>query len=224
MYENISNLIKKYKKERQIHKRYTSFDYCYNYFCKFFENDNQDQLKSDENLELSCLHLGFYLASWGMFRSPLIKKSLAYYKDIIVEISNTSREIWKIDIDSYSEDNIKKIIECKENIEEHYGNINERDNRTSKIMLGVFGNVPAYDKYFKEWLGDEDKKDKFCQTFNKKSLQQIKRFYEKNKEIFEKYDIKTLDFSSEKETKNISYPNIKLVDMYGYMYGKNKED
>lgn len=42
--------------------RYASFDYCFNYFQSF--RGRASELISEENLEHSCLQLGFYLASW----------------------------------------------------------------------------------------------------------------------------------------------------------------
>jgi len=41
--------------------RYTSFDYCYNYF-------RQPSKEILADMEKSCLVIGFYLASWGMLR------------------------------------------------------------------------------------------------------------------------------------------------------------
>jgi hypothetical protein len=48
--------------------RYASFDYCFNYFQEARDNHETTRLAHDDRLELSCLHLGFYLASWGMMR------------------------------------------------------------------------------------------------------------------------------------------------------------
>lgn len=43
-----------------INSRSRSWDYCYNYF--------QDHPEPTQDLERSCLQLGYYLASWGMLR------------------------------------------------------------------------------------------------------------------------------------------------------------
>jgi len=95
MHEKIENFIREYLDKRKAEKRYTSFDYCYNYFYSFFEDNQQSQLQRDENLEFSCLHLGFYLASWGMFRgsSPLLDRSLVYFEDLIKKISDIPKEV-----------------------------------------------------------------------------------------------------------------------------------
>jgi len=75
---NISGNIAEYLKERSSEERYASFDYCYNYFQSFYENGDIKAIAFVENIQLSCLELGFFLASWSMFRgsSFLIEKIL----------------------------------------------------------------------------------------------------------------------------------------------------
>ena len=51
---------------RKPNERYTSFDYCYNYFQAFRESGEVSALATPTNIQVSCLQLGFYLASWGM--------------------------------------------------------------------------------------------------------------------------------------------------------------
>ena len=48
--------------------RYASFDYSFNFFQFHREQGRLADLLHGEALQLSCLHLGFYLASWGMLR------------------------------------------------------------------------------------------------------------------------------------------------------------
>ncbi len=54
--ENLETIINEFKSKSKPTDRYTSFDYCNNYFKTTYN------LKTD--LEKSCLVLGFYLASW----------------------------------------------------------------------------------------------------------------------------------------------------------------
>ncbi len=65
-------------KGRQPYERFSSFDYCYNHFYSFYRDNRVPELADDRNLQMSCLQLGFYLASWGMLRgsSFLIEKSV----------------------------------------------------------------------------------------------------------------------------------------------------
>lgn len=195
--------------------RYASFDYCFNYFQGF---KNKKDIANKENIQNSCLHLAFYLASWGMLRgsSFLLQKSIKFYEPLIKYISGKDEHFWKIDVDGYDkENNIEKLIDC-------YKDINEKlDNKASdilitKIMLGVFGNVPAFDTYFKQGsnLG----------TFNGESLEQIFNFYKNNKDIIsnESNRIKTFNFFEKEDWKKY-YTKAKIIDMIFFIEGLNKK-
>lgn len=207
-------------KGRKINERYASFDFCYSYFYSFYKRNNIKDISNKDNLEKSCLHLGFYLASWGMMRgsSFLLEKSIRYFKELVETISKADKKLWKIDLDDYCEENINTLIDFKNKIKESLGEENKpSDTLITKIMLGIFGNVPAYDQYFKKFL----KRNDMCQTFNETSLEQIKDFYLKNEQYFKsnKNRIKTFDFITGKETE-ILYPKAKLIDMYGFIDGQ----
>lgn len=195
-----------------------SFDYCYNYFYNFKSN-KIEEMSNNKNLQTSCLTLGYYLASWGMLRgsSFLLKKySVKIYKPLIEEIATNSKfcELWNIDLNNYNIDNIKLLLECKNIIKEKLGlKNNPSDTLVSKIMLGIFGCVPAFDQFFKKGLN--------VTGFNEKSLNYINKFYLENKDSFNKINsIYTLDFNLNKNT-NIKYPLAKLLDMYGFKKGQN---
>ncbi|MGB5989189.1 MAG: hypothetical protein WBG43_05580 [Marinifilaceae bacterium] len=82
--DDINEVVEGFKEEGDYARhRFTSFDYCYNYFAS-----NKGQALLDD-MEKSCLVLGFYLASWGMLRgsSFLLDKSVMHYKDTIRYIS-----------------------------------------------------------------------------------------------------------------------------------------
>lgn len=201
-------------KGRKPYERYASFDFCYNYFYSFYESRKLDELANEKNLQMSCLQLGFYLASWGMMRgsSFLLEKSVRNYKNLIIAISKMSPKLWKIDIDNYDEGNINLLLECKKQIETALGKENNpSDTLITKIMLGVFANIPAYDQYVRKSLK--------LYSVNKKSLLKIKRFYEENKNTFDSYKIYTFDFLTSKET-DITYTKAKLIDMCGFMDGQ----
>ena len=82
--ENISLYLNGFHKNlgRQPEERYSSFDYCYNYFQEFYEKQKIIELANSDNLQISCLQIGFYLSSWGMYRgsSFLLQKSLKHLK------------------------------------------------------------------------------------------------------------------------------------------------
>ncbi len=201
-------------KGRKPDERYASFDFCYNYFYLFYKGNKLNELADEKNLQMSCLQLGFYLASWGMMRgsSFLLEKSVKNYKNLIVAISKINPKLWEIDVDKYDEDNIKLLLNCKQQIIEVLGKENKlSDTLVTKIMLGVFANIPAYDQYFRKSLK--------LHSLNKQSLLKIKKFYEENKETFDSFKIHTFDFLTSQET-DIIYPKAKLIDMCGFMDGQ----
>jgi hypothetical protein len=80
-------------------------------------------------------------------------------------------------------------------------------------MLGVYGNVPAFDNYFKKGLN--------VGTFNDKYLGIISDFYVMHKKAIDKQKpIYTLDFYTGKPTR-LKYTNAKIVDMVGWIQGRN---
>jgi hypothetical protein len=201
-------------KGRKPDERYASFDYCYNYFYSFYSNNKIKEISSPKNIQTSCLQIGFYLASWGMMRgsSFMLEKSVRHLKELIISISNMDKTLWEIDVPNYDDEFISKLLQCKKDIIEALGvNNKPSDTLVTKIMLGVFGNIPAFDQYFRRSLG--------VYTVNKKSLLKVKDFYLKNKSDFDSFKIFTLDFETGMETKT-KYTIAKYIDMFGFMDGQ----
>jgi len=210
--DDIELVIEDYKSKSKPEDRYTSFDYCYNYF-RTTTDLNQD-------VEKSCLVLGFYLASWGMYRgsSFLLQHSVKQFQPTIRYINTLDKSVWSIDVDNYSEENMEIIINIYREIKKLLiSNGNADLTLITKILLGVFGFIPAFDKYF-------------CDTFrllsngmcgfrkvNKISLGYIHNFYLANKYSIDNLSKSTFttDFISEKET-TINYSKAKIIDMYGF--------
>lgn len=212
--QNIKIFLNGYLKNKgkQPDERYASFDYCYNYFQSFREKNLIDKLNDNKNIHNSCLQIGFYLASWGMLRgsSFLLEKSVGFYKKLIEEIAIFDKRIWEIDVDNYDK-NIDLLLEFKEKIKNSLGSENRpTDTLITKIMLGVFANIPAYDNYFRTAFKTH--------SFGKKSLKIISEFYDKNQKIIDSYDIKTFDFITGKETQR-KYTKAKIIDMIGFIEG-----
>ena len=178
----IESNIKQYIDERKPYSRYTSYDYCYNYYQSFLNSDRIKDLASEKNLKLSCLHLGFYLASWGMYRGSgwLLQTSVKIFEPLIRNISNLEEQYWRIDVDSYSKgNNIQLMLDISEIIknsfQEIYPNYIASDTLITKIMTVLFGSVPAYDNYFNIGLFSKQ-----SGAFTKDSLEFILKFYQYN--------------------------------------------
>jgi hypothetical protein len=218
---DIRRLITDFQKDNEPTSRYSSFDYCYNYF----KTTSKENLIADK--EKSCLILGFYLASWGMMRgsSFLLSMSCKYFEPIVENIAETDKAIWNIDIDKYTDENIRIILKIYAETKNILIPSRQSDlTLITKVLLGVFGFVPAFDQYF-------------CDTFrkiyptcgfrsiNEMSLKCISDFYQQNEEVINEiaFNTFTVDFTTGKATK-INYPKAKIVDMYGFKKGRTKSN
>lgn len=214
-------------------ERYSSYDYCFNYFRSFFESNKLYELCSPKNIQMSCLQLGFYLASWGMYRgsSFLLQKSIKIYEPLIKLISEMDVRFWKIDVDNYSESNLQLLIDCYKKIEISLEEEERSVTQTliTKIMLVVFGSVPAFDEFFRKGMK--------VYNFNKNSLQKIREFHIKHKNDLEEaiinFNLKiknkrdrkiyTFNFITGKESRYY-YTKAKLIDMVCWVEGKEMKN
>jgi len=212
---DIETIVNKFKSQSNPDDRYTSFDYCYNYFRT--TND------ITQDIEKSCLDLGFYLASWGMFRgsSFLLQKSVKHFEPTIRYISTLDKSVWEIDADNYDENNILTIIKIYNSIKTRLINKDNSDlTLITKILLGVFGFIPAFDNYFCNSFRAISGGQCGFRKVNVKSLSFIKSFYESNKTTIDRLSAETFttDFMTGQKT-TINYPKAKIIDMYGFTAG-----
>lgn len=204
--------------------RYKSWEHCYSLFR------NHDSFMDINLLDLACLNLGFYLASWGMYRgsSDLLWKDYKIYKDIIkVLIDEDYDSIWDINILDFSDESqqIKSIFKLRDTLKMTFRNImkevngkqkkfNASDTLITKILMGTLGCVPAYDRLFKN--GCKKAGVKPYSNFSKKSYLQLVKFYKDNVKEF------NLAYESILKKSSIQYPAMKLVDMYFWKIGSEK--
>lgn len=109
---------------------------------------------------------------------------------------------------------IDSIFQAVKEIENKYPNdISSTDTFKTKILLGVFGCAPAYDRYFKQAV----KKYNVCSSnFNERSMAQLYSFYNDNKEAFE-------NLQKQFESNGTFYPPMKLMDMCFWQIGIDLE-
>lgn len=213
----IKNAFNKFNQLRNSDHRYASFDYCYNYFHQF---KNTEEIAYSVNIEKSCLHLGFYLGSWGMMRASsfLLQVSLQFHKPIIKWIANECpKEIWKIDVNNYTEQRISLLLNTYNELCKYIPEGKRKLVLVTKIMLGVFGNTPAFDFYFtKTFKAKYGRKTRY-EKFDATALQSIKEFYDANDKLIEKFRKKsrTFNFSNGQMTNRL-YTRTKIIDMIGF--------
>ena len=182
------------------------------------------------NVSSFCLTIaqsGLYEPSGGMLRgsSRLLQDyNLKAYENIIKIISNNDL-VWNIDIDKYSTENIIVLINCYNDIKLELEKLGIKSHviLITKIMLGILGNVPAYDQYFSKGFSnislDLSKSNSFY-AFNESSLKLLSEFYLVYKEVIDSKaeKIKIIDFSG--KTTKMHYPKAKIIDMIGFKRGE----
>jgi hypothetical protein len=188
-----------------------SFDYCFNYFQSFRERGYTAAIADDRNRQLSCLQLGFYLASWGMLRgsTDLLQRSVKQLVPLIEVIAGAPVEMWAIDADCYGEKEWAMLRDFGREMRAALPGATS-DTLVTKIMLGVFGNVPAFDSYFKRGSG--------LSVYGHSALQRVERFYRENAESVDRHRVHTLDFDSGTQTSRI-YTRAKVIDMIFFIAG-----
>ncbi len=211
------------KSEMQAFHRYKSMIYCF----KFFQNNVIGKKPDEKTFDLAALNLAMYLASWGMYRgsSFLLRCNYKVFIDLIKNICK-----YKFDPYNIEKNDQQQIVECFKDIEEYLKEkkleYSEREKPTekigttliTKIMLGMFGITPAFDKYFvlglakhkklgfvKNWF---NKTDKFELTYTK-----LMDFYKDNKAIITKLSETTV-------TDGCKIPPMRVIDIYFWKLGK----
>ncbi len=214
---DIVETIKIFTEKHDPFDRYASYDYCFNYFHPANKNCITD------DMEKSCLSLGFYLASWGMYRgsSFLLNKSALVFVPLIEYISELDDNVWEIDANNLN-DNFEQAIEIYRNLKSLLIP-KETSHLTliTKIMLGVFGSVPAYDRFFINSFKEIFKGKCGFSSFNKNSLLCIADFYSENEAVIELQanSLKTMGFNNSVVSR--AYTRSKVIDMYGFTKGLN---
>jgi hypothetical protein len=199
-------------------ERNVSFDYCFNHFQSYRESGNVHELASPANVQLSCVHLGFYLASWGMMRnSKLMEKSAKYLIPVIEVIANADASIWEIDADCYTPTNIQRLVELAGKICNALPDVSGTDTLKTKIMLGVFGSVPAFDTTFRRGCKEEC----MVATFGNGGLKKISEFYQEHEKVINAYRVRTLDFGGGHTQR--CYTRSKVIDMALSTEGEKRE-
>jgi hypothetical protein len=203
--------IAEYLGARSPADRYASFDYCFNYFQAFREERRIRDLAAPSALQMSCLQLAFYLASWGMYRgsADLLRRSVRHLVPLVRLIAAAPEAVWHADADDYSGPVRALIIDTANDLRGLLSG-GMSDTLVTKVMLGVFGCVPAFDTNFRTGarLGG----------LGHASLEWVGRFYRENAEVIDRHRVPTIDFDTGLPTTR-RYTRAKVIDMVFFIEG-----
>ena len=216
---SVENVLKAYFEElgkRPYHSN-LSWENCY----KFFLENHDEIVKADEKsnlLEIAALQLGFYLASWGMYRGSAFIRRYDHnvFKKLIIKLLTDCKNLWNKDVkweDLEKANNIISKYFSELKINDSSKNNEKYKNKPSqtlitKILMGIFGCVPAYDRYVLRALKEIGLK----QTYSNESYEELVEWWDK-----QKYNENVLET-------NLIYLKMKLADVYLWCEGKRLEE
>lgn len=194
------------------HHRYNSWEYCHRVFLERRNNTDAD------TVDYLCLHLAWYLASWGMLRGGafLLQKDYKIHEAVVKLLCQPEwNDLWDITPDKLAQEKYaQRIMILSREITKVYATLTGKlpsDTLLTKILLGTIGCTPAYDRYFKEGL----KRAGLTQQFGVRSLMQVGKLYQDNSAKFE--DLRRHCSS------RIDYPPVKILDMCFFESGMEEE-
>ncbi|MDZ4733513.1 MAG: hypothetical protein SGJ16_07995 [Nitrospirota bacterium] len=156
--------------------------------------------------------------------SFLLWKDYLVHRKVVKHLLSL-RHLRNIDFSKQCDSKIDEIFELSSWIRNWYqGNIryvngtakkiHATDTLVTKILLGTLGCIPAYDRYFIEGL--RATKGLSYSTLTKNNFLSVVEFYKDNRDDFDSVQ------ESIKRTSGIYYPTMKLVDMYFWQIGFDK--
>lgn len=195
--------------------RYLSWEHCYKYFT---------QSSPDRDMEKACLHLAFYLASWGMYRgsSFLLWKDYLIHEEV-VGLLLEYKHLQTIDFSQVEPAELEEIEALKQRIKDLYKkkikhvngdkrDVNVTETLATKILLGTLGCIPAYDRYFIDGL--RIVKNRLPDSkLTPRNFLAVVEFYQAHKPEFDHAQ------RAIKNCRGPAYPAMKLVDMYFWQIG-----
>lgn len=198
-----------------------SWDFCFNYYF-------QDHPQPTRDIELSCLHLGYYLASWGMLRgsSYLARETnVSHYVQAVQVIEAANPGMRGIDADRYHEGDVRALL--LETYSGLYKVLLPKGGRgvtlVSKVMMGVWGVLPSFDRYlikgFRRLADSPAEQSAFNQPSDR-SLTLLGEFYFTHATEIDRLakEFTTVDFSTGQPTDR-HLTRAKIIDMFGFQSG-----
>jgi hypothetical protein len=197
------------------HHRYRSWEHCFRYFQKIPPR----AIAADR--DHAALQLGFYLASWGMYRgsSFLLQHTYKVHLAVIDQlVAPQFSVLWEQEFGAKDDDSqlVPTILELIHAIREAYRPFasstasEASDTLVTKIILGTLGTLPACDRYFIEGFKGAGLKYSYL---NERFIKRVLQFCRENL-----HDLRGEQTRIER-TCGISYPLMKLLDMYFWQIG-----
>jgi hypothetical protein len=202
------------------HDRDRSWEHCYRYF----KLHSPEKLAADRSH--AALQLGFYLASWGMYRGScfLLKYAYTAHLGVIEQLAAPEfTSLWQHEFGPTEDGRklIPVILASVTAIREAYRpfapNSEDRqasDTLVTKILLGTFGCFPACDRYFIDGTKSVGLKGRYV---NSKLIEDLLAFCSEHLAEFQ------TERAALEKASGFRFPLMKVVDMYFWQVGYRLE-
>lgn len=204
--------------ENDHNARYKSWEHCY----KVFGDSNNSV--DDKTIDSLCLNLAFYLASWGMYRgsSFLLQKDYKVHEKAVILMQQNKYNCLRGANTQYlaTKEAFLLLLELQGKLEVIYNEIKKSvskskatvsDTLITKILMGVFGCVPAYDRYVKYTL-KEYKIGTPSFTNPATRMEQLDAFYNSYKSVLTEEQQRI-------NANGFEYPIMKVIDLLLWQIG-----
>ncbi|MCH5283832.1 MAG: hypothetical protein J1E59_09310 [Treponema sp.] len=153
----IEGAFKEYKELRKKpNARALSWEHCISQFAAAFANPKKSA-SDEKTVDLLSLHLGFYLASWGMERNSKLMDFDYKIHAPFVRVLLGYSDLFRKDLADFRDPKaMERFTEMHKAVEKHCSQFSEAksynasDILVSKIILGTLGIAPAYDRNVKK--------------------------------------------------------------------------
>lgn len=208
--------------EGNDYPRLKAWEFVYEYI--WAESRNWSDLVTGAQLDTTALHIGFYLANWGMFRgsSGLLQNSnLDLMKAIsILLFTGRGPDLFELTMDDFAPDapNLKKnqaqLDSVLESLETLATNVSWTNTLKTKILMGVWGEFPALDRFYLAACRDLFPRRRFLTTASGQGLTALAT-------LVREQGFRPLPFKTAQH--KLPYPTGRFMDMALFQYGLELE-
>ena len=201
--------------EGKGHHRYRSWEHCYGFFRQI------PPAELVARRDLAAMQLGFYLASWGMYRPSGFLLDYAYTAHLGVIDCLARPEflpLWKTEFGGEENDSrlIPTMVLAIQAVKEAYKEFGQAtDTLATKVILGTLGCLPACDRYFISGFRSQDL------TYSRPNVPFIKGVRSFCRDNIN--EIRAEQLRIENRT-GVHYPLMKLIDMYFWQIGLDEDN
>lgn len=198
-------------------RRERSWDFCFNHF--------QDNVRPTEVMDLSCLHLGYYLASWGMMRGSSFlfhQTNARHYQRVVEVVEQHNDQMRGFDVPDYLDSDKKQLLDAA------WADLSsallpeggQSLTLVSKVMMGVWGCVPSFDTFFRgtfRALGETTGERGAFNRVGADALRHLSDFYDQHADEVEtlRRRFRTWEMSTGQPTRR-PMTRAKVLDVYGF--------